>query len=297
MVMKGSPFFIKKQHGGVKTMKKLAIILFGLLLLVSGCSSQTSKSSDSKTVKVATSSAEVLTWELVKKLAKEKGINVQIVKFDDYVQPNLALDSGEVDLNAFQTVVYFDDFRKQRNLKLSAIGTTSIWPMGIYSKKVKTIQDIKDKDQIIIPKDPTNLGRALLLLQKAGLITLKQGFTGAGGLENIEKNPKNLKITAVDAGQTPRGLDDAAASVINCDMAINAGLNPTNDPIFREDANNKAYINIIAAQTKRKDDKAFQEIVKIYHSKEVTNFIKSHFKGAAVPVVKPISFLDNYKQN
>lgn len=279
------------------TMKKLTVILLGLLLLLSGCNSQASKDSDSKTVKVATTSAEAPTWELVQKLAKEKEIDLQIVKFDDYVQPNLALDSGEIDLNAFQTVVYFDEFKKERNLNLSAVGTTNIWPMGIYSKKVKSINEIKDGDQIIIPKDPTNLGRALLLLQKAELITLKQGFTGAGGLENIEENPKNLEITPVDAGQTPRGLDDAVASIINSDMAINAGLNPTNDPLFREDADNKAYVNIIAAHTERKDDETFKEIVDIYHSKEVTDFIKSHFKGAAVPVVKPVSFLDDYKQN
>jgi D-methionine transport system substrate-binding protein len=277
-------------------MKKFAIILVGLLLLLAGCGSQSSKGSE-ETVKVATSSAEVPTWELVKKLAKEKDINIEIVKFDDYVQPNLALDTGEVDLNAFQTVVYFDQFRKERNLKLAAVGTTNLWPMGIYSKKVKSIDDIKDGDQIIIPKDPTNLGRALLLLEKAELITLKEGFTGAGGVENIESNPKNLEITPVDAGQTARGLDDAAASIINCDMAINAGLNPTNDPIFREDESNKAYVNIIAAHEKNKDNATFQEIVEIYHSKEVTDFIQSHFKGAAVPVIEPISYLDDYKQN
>ncbi|MBL5809895.1 MetQ/NlpA family ABC transporter substrate-binding protein [Bacillus sporothermodurans] len=280
-------------------MKKLAIILLGLLIILAGCGSNSSsgKSGDSKTVKVGTSSAEVPTWNLVKKLAKDKGINIQIVKFDDYVQPNLALDSGEIDINAFQTVVYFDSFKKDRKLDLSAIGTTSIWPMGMYSKKIKDINEIKNGDQIIIPKDPTNLGRALLLMQKAGLIKLKAGFTGAGGVENVVDNPKNLKITPVDAGQTARGLDDATASIINCDMAINAGLNPSKDPIFGEDASNKAYVNIIAAQTKRKNDKTLQQIVDIYHDDEVTSFIKDHFKGAAVPVVKPVSYLDDYKQN
>ncbi|MFB7303830.1 MetQ/NlpA family ABC transporter substrate-binding protein [Heyndrickxia sporothermodurans] len=280
-------------------MKKLAIILLGLLIILAGCGSNSSsgKSEDSKTVKVGTSSAEVPTWNLVKKLAKDKGINIQIVKFDDYVQPNLALDSGEIDINAFQTVVYFDSFKKDRKLDLSAIGTTSIWPMGMYSKKIKDINEIKNGDQIIIPKDPTNLGRALLLMQKAGLIKLKDGFTGAGGVENVVDNPKNLKITPVDAGQTARGLDDATASIINCDMAINAGLNPSKDPIFGEDASNKAYVNIIAAQTKRKNDKTLQQIVDIYHDDEVTSFIKDHFKGAAVPVVKPVSYLDDYKQN
>ncbi|KHD86779.1 MetQ/NlpA family ABC transporter substrate-binding protein [Heyndrickxia ginsengihumi] len=281
-------------------MKKIAILLLGLILVLAGCGSKNNSDSGNKadkTVKVGTTSSEVPTWNLIKQIAKKKGINVQIVKFDDYVQPNLALDNGEIDINAFQTVVYFDDFVKQRNLKLSAIGTTNIWPMGIYSKKVKKVSEIKDGSQIVIPKDPTNLGRALLLLQKAGLITVKKGFNGSGGLENIASNPKHLKISTVEAGQTPRALDDAVASVINCDMAINAGLNPSKDPIFRENASNKAYVNIIAAQTKDKDDKTLQEIVKIYHSKEVTDFIKKHYKGAAVPVIKPVSYLKDYKQN
>jgi len=279
-------------------MKKWIIAVLGLILVfsLSACGANGNNSGE-KVVKVGTTTAEVPTWNLVKKLAKKKGIDIQIVKFDDYVQPNLALNKGDIDINAFQTVVYFDSFRQEHHLNLSAIGTTAIWPMGVYSKKVKKISDIKNGDQIIIPNDATNLGRALLLLQKANLITLKKGFTGTGGVENIAKNPKHLKITPVAAGQTPRGLDDATAAIINCDMAINAGLNPTSDPIFREDASSKAYVNIIAAQTKHKNDKALKEIVKIYHTKEVTNFIKKQYKGAGVPVVKPISYLKDYKQN
>ncbi|MED4934166.1 MetQ/NlpA family ABC transporter substrate-binding protein [Heyndrickxia coagulans] len=278
-------------------MKKFAILLLGLILVLAGCGAKNNSGSTStKTIKVGTTTSEVPTWNLIQKLAKKKNINIKIVRFDDYVQPNLALSDGEIDINAFQTVVYFDDFIKQRNLKLSAIGTTNIWPMGIYSKRYKKISEVKDGDQVVIPKDPTNLGRALLLLQKAGLITTKKGFTGKGGLENVASNPKHLKIIAVDAAQTPRGLDDSALAVINCDMAINAGLNPTNDSIFREDASNKAYINIIAARTKDKNDKTLKEIVNIYHSKEVSDFIKKHYKGAAVPVNKPVSYLKDYKQ-
>jgi len=274
-------------------MKKiLTVILLGLILVLSACGS---KKSD--VIKVGTTTAETPTWNLVKKLAAEKGINIEIVKFDEYIQPNLALDSGEIDLNAFQTIVYFDSFKEDRKLDLSAIGTTSIWPMGIYSNEVTDISELKDGDQIIIPKDPTNLGRALLLLEKSGLITLKEGFDGSGGLENVVENPKNLKITPVDAAQTARGLEDAAASVINSDMAMNAGLNPTKESIFREDANNKSYINIIAAHTKRKDDETLKQIVEIYHSDEVKGFIEEEFNGAAVPVREPISFLDDYKQN
>jgi len=275
-------------------MKKIAILLLGLILVLAGCGSKNNSDSGNKadkTVKVGTTSSEVPTWNLIKQIAKKKGINVQIVKFDDYVQPNLALDNGEIDINAFQTVVYFDDFVKQRNLKLSAIGTTNIWPMGIYSKKVKKVSEIKDGSQIVIPKDPTNLGRALLLLQKAGLIKLSSKFTGTEGMESIKENPKHLKITPVEAGQTPRGLDDATASIINCDMAINAGLNPTSDPIFHEDASNNAYVNIIAAQTKNKDNKTYQKIVDIFQSKEVQDFVKKQYKGAAIPVVESIDEL------
>ncbi|GGE26427.1 lipoprotein [Pullulanibacillus camelliae] len=278
-------------------MKKalLALILVFVLIVTAACgSSNTGKDASSSkpaTVKVGISPAELPTWNLVKKLAKKENITIQIVKFSDYVQPNIALNNGDIDLNAFQTVIYFDSFKKQHHLDLTDIGTTAIWPMGIYSKKIKDIKDIKDGDQIIVPNDATNLSRALALLQKAGLIKLSSNFTGTEGKESIKENPKHLKITPVEAGQTPRGLDDATAAIINCDMAINAGLNPTNDPIFREDSSNNAYVNIIAAKTKDKDNQTYKKIVDIFHKKEVTDFIKKQYKGAAIPVVKPVSDL------
>lgn len=282
-------------------MKKLLILAVSIFVLIAAAACGTDNgdskkasgnSSAEKTVKVGISPAEQPTWELMKKLAKKQNINIQIVKFNDYVQPNLALSNGDLDINAFQTVIYFDAFKKQHNLDLTAIGTTAIWPMGIYSKKVKSVKDIKAGDQIIVPNDATNLGRALALLQKAGLIKMKSSFDGTQGLAYIKSNPKNLKITPVEAGQTPRGLDDATAAIINCDMAINAHLNPTTDPIFSEDASNNAYVNIIAAQTKDKNDKTLQKIVDIYHTKQVSDFIKKQYKGAAVPVSKPVSKLD-----
>ncbi|MGP4105978.1 MetQ/NlpA family ABC transporter substrate-binding protein [Virgibacillus sp. L01] len=265
-------------------MKKLFTILILLLLFITGCGS----GNDETTVKVGTTTAETPTWELVKKLAKEEGINIEIIQFSDYVQPNIALDNGEIDLNAFQTISYFESFIKERDLNLSAIGTTAIWPMGIYSNEVKEVSELEDGAQIILPKEPTNLGRALMLLQKAELITLEEGFNGSGGLDSITKNPKNLDIVTVTAGQTARGLQDATAAIINSDVAIAAGLNPTNDPIFREDDQNVPYINIIAAHTDRKDKEAFQKIVDIYHSEEVTSFIEEEYEGAAVPVIRPI---------
>lgn len=268
------------------------IVVIGILAVTLAACGSASGSDD--VIKVGTTSAEMPIWKLVKELAEEEGIEVELVKFDDYVQPNIALDNNEIDLNAFQTVVYFDSFIEDRGLELSAVGTTSIWPMGIYSKEINDVSELQDGDQVIIPKDPTNLGRALALLEKAELITLTDDFDGTGGVENIVDNPKNLDIVSVDAGQAARGLDDAAVSVINSDMALNAGLNPTDDPIFREDSSNKAYINIIASRTDRKDEEAFSKIVEIYHSDEVSSFIEEEFGGAAIPVKEPISFLDDY---
>ncbi|MBN6206581.1 MetQ/NlpA family ABC transporter substrate-binding protein [Ralstonia pickettii] len=271
---------------------KLFILTVGILAVILTACGSASDSDD--VIKVGTTSAEMPIWNLVKELAEEEGIEIELVKFDDYVQPNIALDNNEIDLNAFQTVVYFDSFIEDRELELSAVGTTSIWPMGIYSKEISDVSELQDGDQVIIPKDPTNLGRALALLEKAELITLTDDFDGTGGVENIVDNPKNLDIVSVDAGQAARGLDDAAVSVINSDMALNAGLNPTDDPIFREDSSNKAYINIIASRTDRKDEEAFSKIVEIYHSDEVSSFIEEEFGGAAIPVKEPISFLDDY---
>lgn len=272
--------------------KALSFVVLGLILVLAACGGN-----EESVVKVGTSTSEESTWNLVKELAEEENIELEVIRFDDYVQPNLALDSGEIDINAFQTVVYFDNFKEERGLDLSAIGTTSIWPMGIYSNEISDLSELQDGDQVVLPNDPTNLGRGLLLLEKAELITLEEGFDGSGGVENIVDNPKNLDIVPVDSGQTARNLEDATLSIINSDKAIAAGLNPTDDPIFREDSSNKAYINIIAAKTERKDDETLNKIVEIFHTDEVKEFIEEEFGGAAIPVREPISFLDDYKQN
>lgn len=273
--------------------KSIAVILLGLVLVLAACGSN----KDAEVVKVSTSTAETTTWNLVKELAEKEGITIEVVTIDDYVQPNLILDDGEIDINAFQTVVYFDSFKEDRDLDLTAIGTTNIWPMGIYSNEIDDLSELQDGSQVVVPNDPTNLGRGLLLLEKAELITLEEGFDGTGGIENIVDNPKNLDIKAVDSGQTARSLEDATLAVVNSDKAIGAGLNPTHDSVFREDENNKSYINIIAAKTERKDDEVLNKIVEIYHTDEVKEFIEEEFGGAAVPIREPISFLDDYKQN
>lgn len=271
----------------------ILLLLLSTLLLLGACD----KSKSSEVITVGTSSAEYVTWNLIKDIAADEGIELEVIKFDDYVQPNLALDSGEIDINAFQTVVYFDSFIEEHNIDLAPIGTTSIWPMGIYSKEIDDLSELEDGAQVAIPNDPTNLGRALLLLEKAELITLEADFDGSGGVENITDNPHNLDIITVDSGQTARSLDDVTLSIINSDKAIAADLNPTHDPVFREDAENKAYINIIASRTEDKDDETLNKIVDIFHRDEIAEFIEEEFGGAAVPVREPISYLDDYEQN
>jgi len=271
----------------------ILLLLLSTLLLLGACG----KSKSSEVITVGTSSAEYVTWNLIKDIAADEGIELEVIKFDDYVQPNLALDSGEIDINAFQTVVYFDSFIEEHNIDLAPIGTTSIWPMGIYSKEIDDLSELEDGAQVAIPNDPTNLGRALLLLEKAELITLEADFDGSGGVENITDNPHNLDIITVDSGQTARSLDDVTLSIINSDKAIAADLNPTHDPVFREDAENKAYINIIASRTEDKDDETLNKIVDIFHRDEIAEFIEEEFGGASVPVREPISYLDDYEQN
>jgi D-methionine transport system substrate-binding protein len=272
-------------------MKKLvlAIIVLCLSIFSGACSSQSTAKAKDVTVKIGISGSDNGIWDYISKKAKKEGITIKIVSFSDYVLPNTALADGEIDANAFQTNAYFFAFIKEHNLDLAPIGTTVIAPMGIYSNKHKDVKDIPDGGKIAVPNDVTNEGRALLLLQEAGLITLPKDFDGSGTVEQIISNPKHLKIVPVVAGQTPRVLPDVAASIINNGIAVDAGFNPVKDSIFHEGATAKPYINIIATQTKDKNNKALKEIVKLYQQKDTAEFIKKQFKGALIPTFVPLS--------
>jgi D-methionine transport system substrate-binding protein len=279
-------------------MKKflLAIVVLSLAIFSAACSSQSSSQKvaspkKSVTVKVGISGSDTRVWDFVASKAKKEGINIQIVKFSDYVLPNTALADGELDINAFQTNIYFEDFIKQHKLDLTQIGTTVIAPMGIYSDKYKHVKDIPDGSKIAVPNDVTNEGRALLLLQKAGLIKLADNFI-SGGVEGIVQNPKHLQIVPMVAAQTPRALPDVAASVINNGVAVDAGKNPISDSIYHETGKNaKPYINIIAAKTKDKNRSELKEIVKLFQQKDTADLIKKDYKGAQIPTFVPVSEL------
>jgi D-methionine transport system substrate-binding protein len=228
-------------------------------------------------------------WDYIKEKAAKEGIEIEIVEFADYVRPNQALADGDIDLNAFQTISYFDSFVKEHDLDLVPIGTTIIAPMGIYSEKHKSVDDIPEGSKIAVPQEATNMGRALLLLQEAGLIKLEKGFEQSQGLEAIKENPKNLEFTPVVAAQTPRVLPDVAASIINNGVAVEAGFVPVDDSIYIEGAESTPYINIIAAQAKDKDNETYQKIVEIYQQDDVAEHIKETYKNSLIPTFVPLS--------
>ncbi|MGE7184119.1 MetQ/NlpA family ABC transporter substrate-binding protein [Peribacillus sp. NPDC006672] len=280
-------------------MKKilLTIIVLTLAIVSAACGNEEGAAGgtdDVKTVKVGVSNGDTRTWEYIVGLAKKKGLNIELVTFNDYIQPNLALNEGEIDANSFQTVAYFDEFIQDQNLKLEAIGSTVIAPMGLYSKKHKSLKSLPDGATIAVPNEATNFGRSLLLLQEAGLITLKEEFNGSGSLEIIQDNPKKLKIKPVAAGNTPRLLDDADASTINNNFAVEAGLS-LKDALFHESKTAKPYINIIAVKKGNTDRPELQKLVELYHSKEVEAFIEKTFKGNTIPAYVSVDELLNYQ--
>ncbi|MCA1040430.1 MetQ/NlpA family ABC transporter substrate-binding protein [Bacillus infantis] len=272
-------------------MKKLILtaIILALAVFSAACSSSTSGKEKEKEVKIGVSGSDNRIWDFVAKKAEKEGIKVEIVRFSDYVQPNIALAEGELDANAFQTISYFNAFKKEHDLDLSPIATTVIAPMGIYSEKYKDVKDIPEGGKIAVPNEATNMGRSFLLLQEAGLITLPEDFDGNGSIDKIVDNPKNLEIVPVVAGQTPRVLPDVAASIINNGIAVDAGFNPVEDSIFHESATATPYINIIAARTEDKDNETLKRLGELYQEDDVAEFIEKEYKGSTIPTFVPLS--------
>jgi D-methionine transport system substrate-binding protein len=272
-------------------MKKLllSIIIVALAIIGAGCAEKTSEGKESTTVKLGVSGTDTRIWDFVAKKAEKEGINIEIVSFSDYVAPNTALAEGEIDVNAFQTVAYFDVFIKEHNLDLVPIATTVLAPMGIYSEKYKDVKDIPDGAKIALPNDASNQGRALLLLQEAGLIELPKDFDPNGDLTQIKENPKNIEFVPMVPAQTPRALPDVAASVINNGIAGDAGLSPLEDAIFVESETATPYLNIIAVQEKDKDNKTYKRLAELYQSEDTAEFIEKEYKGNMIPTFVPLS--------
>ena len=228
--------------------------------------------------------AEQQVAEAAQKIAKEKyGLDVELVTFNDYVLPNEALSKGDIDANAFQHKPYLDQQIKDRGYKLVAVGNTFVYPIAGYSKKIKSLDELQPGSQVAVPNDPTNLGRSLLLLQKVGLIKLKEGVGLLPTVLDVTENPKNLKIVELEAPQLPRSLDDAqiALAVINTTYASQIGLTPAKDGIFVEDKDSP-YVNLIVTREDNKDAENVKKFLQAYQSEEVYQEANKVFNGGAV---------------
>ena len=272
------------------TMKKTVWALAGLLALGAPVAvgsdekKEAAQSSDKKVVlKVGATPvphAEILNE--IKPLLAKDGIDLQIIEFTDYVKPNLSLNDKEIDANFFQHEPYLKKFAADRKLDLVNLVAVHIEPMGVYSKKLKDIKSVPDGAKVAIPNDPTNGGRALNILAKAGLIKLKDGVGISATVGDIVENPKNLKITEAEAAMLPRTLDDVDLAVINSNFAMEAKLNPTKDALFIE-PKDSPYANIVAVRKGDENRKEIQALKKALTSPEVKKFIEEKYKGAVIP--------------
>lgn len=212
----------------------------------------------------------------------EKGVELKVVEFSDYIQPNMALADKSLDANFFQHKPYLDDFMKQHNLRLESLVPVFIAPIAVYSKTLKDPKAIPDGASVSIPNDPTNGGRALLLLQHLGLIKLNDPNNLFVTPADIVENPKNLKIIEVEAAQLPRSLDDVAMGVINCNFALGAGLNPVKDSIAIE-AKDSPYANVVAIRAGEASRPEIQTLKELMNSPELRKFIEEKYQGSLLP--------------
>lgn len=220
--------------------------------------------------------------EKVQELAAEDGLTIEVKVFTDYVMPNVALDEKEIDINSFQTEPFFDHMVKDRKLDLIKVADTVTFPMGIYSDKVTDIKDLKDGAKIGLPSDPTNSGRALMLFESAGLITVEEGVGINATIHEIDENKNNYEFIELDSAQIARQLDELDAAAINTNFAIEHGLSPVEDSIFIE-PKDSPFANLIAVRTESKDEEVVQQFIDLYRSEEVKKFIEEHFEGSIVP--------------
>ncbi|MFM1536476.1 MetQ/NlpA family ABC transporter substrate-binding protein [Helcococcus ovis] len=263
--------------------KKLLSLLLVFVILLVGCGTKVNDLDKTKKVKIGVSPVphEEIT-KVAQKLLKEEGIELEIKVFDDYIQPNLALNDGSLDANFFQHLPYLETFNKEKNTKLVSVASVHVEPIALYSKSVKNINDFKDGAEILIPADASNGSRALFLLEKNGLIKLKEGLKNLVTEQDILENKKNIKFTPIDAALIPKAYKEKDGAVINSNYAIQAGLNPLKDGLIIEGSESK-YSNVIAVKKSNKDKEVIKKVIKAFQSKEVKEYIEKSFKGAVVP--------------
>lgn len=273
-----------------------------LVALLAGCGAGANSGSNGaaagdgdKTIRIGVVGASDPQWEIYKKAAADEGIKIEIVDFGEYTQPNPALTNGDIDINQFQHIVYLAQYNQANNADLAPIRSTAIYPLGLYSTKYKSVDDIKKGDTVAIPNDESNGPRALLVLQSAGLISLKGGGSIFSTSDEIDEAKSKVKVTELAPELTGTSLPDVAAAVINNDFVDDAGLSASDaiaqdDP---EDANAVPYINIFAVRAEDKDNKTYKKLVEIYqNTQDVLDAVFEHSGNTAVFVKTPVADLE-----
>ena len=284
----------KKEREETDMKKFGAFLLAGVLAIgtLTGCGSTDKKaegstgSTDSKVIKVAASAtphAEIL--EEAKPLLEKEGYDLEVTVFDDYVQPNEVVDSGDFDANYFQHAPYMEQFNKEKGTKLVDAGDIHYEPFGIYPGTKKSLDEIADGDEIAVPNDTTNEARALLLLQDNSIIKLKDGAGLTATVNDIAENPHNIKIVELEAAQVARVTGETAFVVLNGNYALQAGYSVKKDALAYEAADSEAaktYVNIIAVKDGNQDSDAIKALVKVLKSDDIKKFIDEKYDGAVI---------------
>lgn len=269
---KGNAFSIHRRAGLVAALAIAAASLFGI----------TAIQAQDKSIKVGIMSGEDEdVWRAVTTEAEKKGLKIETVIFNDYTQPNEALERGEIDANAFQHRPYLDNQVNQHGYRITPVGYTGVWPIGLYSKRYKSIADLPKGAQIGLPNDPSNEGRALRVLQNEGLIKLKDGTGILATIADVSENSRALKIKELDAGIVGRSIDDLDAAVVNTDWALKAGLTP-DDRIAQEPVADNPYRNFIAVKQGQENEAWVKTLVASYQNDAVKAVFDKVYKGTGL---------------
>ncbi|RYM06674.1 MetQ/NlpA family ABC transporter substrate-binding protein [Sporolactobacillus sp. THM7-7] len=267
-----------------KLLKVLSVgLIVSLIFVLAACGNSSSGPLSEKELTVGvTGGPHEQIMEQVVKLAEKDGLKIHLKVFNDYNTPNTALNDKELDANSYQTMPFLKDQIKQKDYDITDIFKTVAFPMGVYSKSIKDLKDLKKGDKIAVPNDPANELRGLQLFEKAGIIKLKKGSGVTATKKDVISNPKNLEIIEMAADQLPAQLNEVAAAAINTNFAMGAGLTVKKDSIFHEPLVNNPNANYFVVRTENKDDAVVKKLKKYYQSPEVKAFIDKKFGGSVV---------------
>lgn len=273
-------------------MKKIlrGLVVFSLTLLLASCGGKDDKKA-SDTLKLGVVGERNVEYEdAIKRYEEDTGKHIELVRFSDYNQPNDALKDGDIDLSSFATYIFIEDYNKNQNAGFTYLADSIISPMGVYSSKLKNVDELKEGSKVAIPVETSNNSRALYILEAAGVIKIKKDAGDFITVDDIEENPKNLEFIELPADQVSRALEDVDIALINSDMAMEAGLIPTEDSIFLEDPENersKNFINVIAVKEENKDNEDIKNFIENYYLTDQTKkIIEEEYKGSVIPIFK-----------